>query len=178
MFQDPILFFSFLDYLPLEEDLVLTLTALPSRMLCTKFGLNWPCGPWEVENIYSLQTDGRTTDDQKTHLSFQLWWAKKGLVLTVGHLHSYIIIWDREHFGVQLFSKLFASILLVVYLLLLLSFGETNGTSFGYHSGVNLSIPQNPLTIPYLLYTIIKILFIIHVKALYLVTIHIMLEKG
>ena len=41
------------------------------RMLCAKFGCNWPCGFWEeVENRNSLQTDGgtdrRTTGDKKS----------------------------------------------------------------------------------------------------------------
>ena len=36
------------------------------RMLCAKFGWNWPSGSWEeVENRKSLQTDGRT-DIQRT----------------------------------------------------------------------------------------------------------------
>ena len=59
------------------------------RMLCAKFGWNWPCCSWEEdENVKSLQTDGQTdrqtdrrTDDgqqaiRKSQLSFQLRWAK------------------------------------------------------------------------------------------------------
>ena len=37
------------------------LNSLKLRMLCAKFGWNWPSGSWEeVENRKSLQTDGRT----------------------------------------------------------------------------------------------------------------------
>ena len=66
------------------------LNPLHPRMLCAKFGWNWPSGSWEeVKNRKSLQTDGQTdgqtdrqTDDgrkaiRKAHLSFQLRWAKK-----------------------------------------------------------------------------------------------------
>ena len=66
------------------------LNPLHPRILCAKFGWNWPSGSGEEdENVKSLQTDrqtdGRTdgqTDDgrqviRKAHLSFQLRWAKK-----------------------------------------------------------------------------------------------------
>ena len=62
------------------------LNPLYLRMLCAKFGWNWPSGSGEEdENVKSLQTDGQTdrrTDDgrqviRKAHLSFQLRWAKK-----------------------------------------------------------------------------------------------------
>ena len=57
------------------------LNALYPRMLCAKFGWNWPGGSGEEdENVKSLQTDGRTdrqTDRRKVirkaNLSFQLW---------------------------------------------------------------------------------------------------------
>ena len=61
------------------------LNPLHLRMLCTKFGWNWPSGSGEEdENVKSLQTNGQTdrrTDDgrqviRKAHLSFQLRWAK------------------------------------------------------------------------------------------------------
>ena len=51
------------------------------RMLCAKFGWNWPSGSWEEdENVKSLLTDGNTDRWQtdwrqvirKAHLSFQL----------------------------------------------------------------------------------------------------------
>ena len=43
------------------------------RMLCAKFGRNWPSGSGDKDdNVKSLQTDRRTTD-----LSFLLRWAKK-----------------------------------------------------------------------------------------------------
>ena len=36
-------------------------------MLCAKFGWNWPSGSGgEDENMKSLQTEGRTTGDQKS----------------------------------------------------------------------------------------------------------------
>ena len=61
------------------------LNPLHPRMLCAKFGWNWPRGSGEEdENAKNLQTDGRTdrqTDDgqqviRTAHLSFQLRWAK------------------------------------------------------------------------------------------------------
>ena len=60
------------------------LNPLYPRMLCAKFGWNWPSGSGEDENVKSLQTDRQTdgwTDDgqqviRKAHLSFQLRWAK------------------------------------------------------------------------------------------------------
>ena len=52
------------------------LNPLHPRMLCAKFGWNWPSGSWEeVENRKSLQTD-RQQAVRKAHLSFQLRWAK------------------------------------------------------------------------------------------------------
>ena len=40
-----------------------------SRMLCAKFGWNWLVGSREEDkNGKNLQTDGRTTDDQKSSL--------------------------------------------------------------------------------------------------------------
>ena len=73
------------------------LNSLDPRMLCAKFGWNWPSGSGEEdENVKSLQTDGRTdrqtdgqtdrqTDDgrqviRKAHLSFQLRWAKNSYI--------------------------------------------------------------------------------------------------
>ena len=66
------------------------------RMLCAKFGWNWPSGSGkEDENVKSLQTDGQTdqqtegpTDNgrqviRKAHLSFQLRWAKNHINLTL-----------------------------------------------------------------------------------------------
>ena len=65
------------------------LNPLHPRILCAKFGWNWPNGFGEEdENVKNLQTDGQTdrqtdgqTDDgrqviRKAHLSFQLRWAK------------------------------------------------------------------------------------------------------
>ena len=66
------------------------LNPLHPRILCDKFGWNWPSGSGEEdENVKSLQTDrrrdrqtDRRTDDgrqviRKGLLSFQLRWAKK-----------------------------------------------------------------------------------------------------
>ena len=54
------------------------------RILCAKFGWNWPCGSWEDKIVKSLQqkTTTATTDDgqisiRKAPLSIQLRWAKK-----------------------------------------------------------------------------------------------------
>ena len=83
------------------------LNPLHSRMLCAKFGWNWPNESGEEdENVRSLQTDGRTdrrtdgrTDRQaddgrqvirKAHLSFQLRWAKNPHIteLILPHVNS------------------------------------------------------------------------------------------
>ena len=83
------LFSLLLNYLPLEKSGPFIWTNLNSfhpRMLCAKFGWNWPSGSWEeVKNRKSLQTDWRT--DRKTdaewkatrnvHLRFEFRWAKK-----------------------------------------------------------------------------------------------------
>ena len=76
------------------------LNPLHPRMLCAKFGWNWPSGSGEeVENRKSLQTDGQTdgrTDAgrkaiRKAHLSFQLRWANKN------HAQSlFIQIWWKK----------------------------------------------------------------------------------
>ena len=69
-------FLLFRNYLPLEKGRTLHLHKLESRMLCAKFGWNWPSGFWqEVENRKSLQSDRQAI--RKAHLSFQLRWAKK-----------------------------------------------------------------------------------------------------
>ena len=70
------------------------LNPLHLRMLCAKFGWNWPSGSGEEdENVKSLQTDRQTdrrtdrqTDDgqkviRKALLSFQLRWAKNVLAI-------------------------------------------------------------------------------------------------
>ena len=47
----------------------INLNTLCPRMLCAKFGWNWPSGSFEEdENVKSLQTDRRTTGDQKSLL--------------------------------------------------------------------------------------------------------------
>ena len=57
------------------------LNLLHPRMLCAKFGWNWPSSSGEEdENVKSLQTDRQTDDGRqvirKAHVSFQLRWAK------------------------------------------------------------------------------------------------------
>ena len=61
------------------------LNPLHLRMLCAKFGWNWPSSSGEEDENVKKFTDGQTgrqtdrqTDDgrQKAHLSFQLRWAK------------------------------------------------------------------------------------------------------
>jgi hypothetical protein len=43
-----------------------TFNSLPLRMICAKYGKNWPSPEAEVENVKVYkQTDGRTTGDQK-----------------------------------------------------------------------------------------------------------------
>ena len=52
------------------------LNPLHPRMLCAKFGWNWPSGSGEDENVKSLQTDGQT--DRQTmdeRWSEKLTWA-------------------------------------------------------------------------------------------------------
>ena len=53
----------FRNYLPLEmgvKFIFKNLNPHQARMLCAKFGWNWPSGSWEEdENVKSLQTDGR-----------------------------------------------------------------------------------------------------------------------
>ena len=55
------------------------------RMLCAKFGWNWPSGSGENENVKNLKADGRIDDGRqiirKAQLSYQLRWAKKGVAL-------------------------------------------------------------------------------------------------
>ena len=57
------------------------LNPLYSRMLCAKFGWNWPCGFGEVdENVKSLQTDGQTnirTDRQTGLQNTDERWSEK-----------------------------------------------------------------------------------------------------
>ena len=73
------------------------LNLLHPRMLCAKFGWNWPSGSGEEdENVKSLQTDGRTdrqTDAgrqviRKAHLSFQLRWAKMSEPISSGTIRE------------------------------------------------------------------------------------------
>ena len=54
------------------------LNPLYQRMLCAKFGLNWPSGSGEeYENVKSLLTDGQTDDGrQAIRKSWELKWAK------------------------------------------------------------------------------------------------------
>ena len=58
----------FHNHLSLEKGGALHLNKLESsspRILCAKFGLNWPSGSREEdENVKSLQTDGLTTDNR------------------------------------------------------------------------------------------------------------------
>ena len=66
----------------------INLNALYPRMLCAKFGWNWPSGSGEEdENVKSLRKRRRTTTTdngqiliRKAHLSLWLRWAKKGLM--------------------------------------------------------------------------------------------------
>ena len=74
----------FRDHLPLEKGVALHFDKLESlypRILCAKFGWNWPSDSWEGdENVKSLQTcgrtdgwtDGRTTDSRRSE---KLTWA-------------------------------------------------------------------------------------------------------
>ena len=69
-----IVFLLFRYYFSLEKDgpfIWKNLKPQHPRMLCAKFGYNWPCGSWEEdENVKSLQTDGqtdgRTTDNRRS----------------------------------------------------------------------------------------------------------------
>ena len=46
----------------------INLNLLHPRMLCVKFGWNWPSGSGEDENVKSLQMDRWMTGDQKNSL--------------------------------------------------------------------------------------------------------------
>ena len=67
--------------LPLEKGVALHLNKIESphpRMLCAKFGWNWPSGSVEDENVKSLQTDERMDEERPGKLTrFQLKRAKK-----------------------------------------------------------------------------------------------------
>ena len=64
------------------------LNPLHPRMLCAKFGWNWHSGSWEEdENVKSLQTDRRRTDDR--------WSEKLTWVFSSGELT--IILYSRNH---------------------------------------------------------------------------------
>ena len=85
------------------------LNPLYPRMLCAKFGWNWPSGSGEeYENVKSLQTDGRTdgqtdrqTDRQKTDdrwsekltWAFRIRWAKNRIY--VSNLCTIFFHWIR-----------------------------------------------------------------------------------
>jgi hypothetical protein len=76
------LFLRFCYYLHLDKDVPLHLDILescPQRMIRTTSGQNWPSGSSEVENVkvYRQRDDGQQAI-RKTHLSFQLRWAKEG----------------------------------------------------------------------------------------------------
>ena len=86
-FLDTYDFWAGSNYLPLEKGgpfIWTNLNPLYPRMLCAKFGWNWPSGSGEEdENVKSLQMDrqtGRCRQQviRKAHLSFQLRWAKNG----------------------------------------------------------------------------------------------------
>ena len=69
-------FLLFCDYLPLEKSNPLDFNNLespPLRMICAKFGYNWPSGfGEEVENVKVYrQTDDRQQAIRIAHLSFQ-----------------------------------------------------------------------------------------------------------
>ena len=52
------------------------LNPLYPRMLCAKFGWNWPSGSREDENVNSLQTD-RQTDEQTDRQTTEDRWSEK-----------------------------------------------------------------------------------------------------
>ena len=73
------------------------LNPLNSRMLCAKFGWNWPSGSGEEdENVTSLQMDGRTTSNQKSSLG-QVVLNKKIFKNFINVFHYFLIIppWKR-----------------------------------------------------------------------------------
>ena len=70
---------------PLEKGVALhlkkNLNPLHPRMLCAKFGWNWPSGFSDQKKIVYRRSDRQTDDghkvSRKVHLSFQFRWAKK-----------------------------------------------------------------------------------------------------
>ena len=73
------------------------LNPLHPRMICAKFGWNWPSGSWEeVENRESLQmdrqTDRPTTDDR---WSAKLTWAFSSGELK-SHISKYVSNWKHS----------------------------------------------------------------------------------
>ena len=69
------------------------LDSLYPRMLCVKFGWNWPGGSGEdVKSVKRLQTDGRVAI-RKAHLSLQLRWTKKkSTVCMIEIIHIHVCI--------------------------------------------------------------------------------------
>ena len=104
-----------------------TLNPLHPRMLCTKFGWNWPSSSGEDENVKSLQTDGHDRQQAirkahlsfKAHLSLQLRWAKnqdviikKSLFLSVatGRMPLFPINLTPEWIVPKLINKIYQSL--------------------------------------------------------------------
>ena len=79
------------------------LNSLYPRMICAKFGWNWPSASGEEdENVKSLQTDGRTV---RRRISEKLNWAKSNLNLffsgATGLISTITHHWFR---GIQIFA--------------------------------------------------------------------------
>ena len=108
------------------------LNPLHPRMLCAKFGWNWPSSSGEeVENVNSLQTYGQTdrrtdgqTDDgrqviRKAHLSFQLRWSKQLQPfhdVVVYKLHEESLLKMRENITYNWSRKIKFRIWLLIWL--------------------------------------------------------------
>ena len=68
------------------------MNSLYPRMVCAKFGWNWPRGSWEeVENRKRLQTDGQTRDDRRSE--------KLTLALSSGKLIKKGILVRKQNFN-------------------------------------------------------------------------------
>ena len=69
------------------------------RMLCAKFGWYWPSGSWEEdENVKSLQTDGRTTDNRRSE---KLTWAFSSGELKQQEAHGPLCSHEKQFVAVH-----------------------------------------------------------------------------
>ena len=95
----------FHNHLPLEKDMALyfwepwipfiwtNLNLLHQRMLCAKFGWNWPGGTWDNENLKSLQT-GQVDRQADRQIDRRTGWNQYTLQNFVCRGYKYIYIYE------------------------------------------------------------------------------------